>query len=269
MPVVAESFGRAGALPQVERNMSPIRFLRIITTAALAGLLFGANAIASAPDEPEYLGKSLSHWIKVIHDRDEESISLAFDAIAALGPQAQAAVPDLISIVSAPFSPIRTGKDSRKVIASKLYDIEVRAGAIDALASIGEPAASAAGPLIQWALAPRVIPETLADADDEELFIELVMMDTEQRMRVAGAISQFGAGASSVIARSLSSSNNEKRKLAVAILNEGALAIASELLRSKHCEDRDLGLLILQDMDLVVAKPDIDWLRQHVVCSEN
>jgi hypothetical protein len=246
-----------------------IRFLRIITGAALACLLFTPNTMASSPDELEYLGKPLSHWIKVIHDRDEESISLAFDAIAAFGPQAQAAVPELIALVSSPFSPIRVGKDSKKVIASKLYDIEVRAGAVDALTFIGEPAESAAGPLIQWALTPRVVAETVVDADEEQMFIELVVMDTEQRMQVAGAISRFGAGASSAIARSLSSSNSEKRKLAVAILNEGALAIASELLRSKHCEDRDLGLLILQDMDLVVAKAHIDWLRQRVLCSAN
>ena len=55
----------------------------------------------------------------------------------------------------------------------------------------------------------------------------------------------------------------------VAILNEKALPIAAELLRSSHCEDRNLGLLILQDMDLLVARPHLDWLRRLVVCGAN
>jgi hypothetical protein len=225
--------------------------------------------MASTSDEPVYLGKTLSDWIKVIHDRDDEMISLAFDAVGAFGPAAQAAVPDLTALVSAPFVPIRIGKDSQALIASKLYDIEIRTGAIDALTSIGESAASATVPLIRWALTPRVTPGIAGNTEDEELFIELVMMDTEQRMRIAGAISQFGAGASPTIAKLLSSSNSEKRKLGVAILSEGALPIAAELLRSQHCDDRNLGLLILRDMDLVVAKSHLDWLQQRVVCEAN
>jgi hypothetical protein len=37
---------------------------------------------------------------------------LAFDAIRYPGPEAQAAVPALIEIVTAPFTPIRLGRDS-------------------------------------------------------------------------------------------------------------------------------------------------------------
>jgi hypothetical protein len=249
--------------------MKSITCLRIVATAVVASLIITTNTLASAPDEPEYLGKKLSYWVKVIHDRDEENISLAFDAINAFGPQARAAVPELVSLVETPFSPIRIGRDSKSVIASKLFDIEIRAGAIDSLTSIGEPAASAAGSLVHWALTPRVIPETFANPDDEELFVELVMMDTEQRMRIAGAVSQLGAGTSVTIARLLSSSDSEKRKFGVAILNEGALPIAAELLRSRHCEDRNLGLLILRDMDLIVAKPHLNWLQQWVICEAN
>jgi hypothetical protein len=227
------------------------------------------NALASPPDEPEYLGKKLSYWVNVIHDHDDEMISLGLDAVRTIGPAAKAAVPDLIALVSAPFVPIRVGKDSNTVIATKLYDIEIRAGAVDALTSIGESAAPASWPLVLWAVTTRVVPQMIGNADDEELYIELVMMDTEQRMRIAGAISKFGAAGSPAIARMLSSSDSEKRKLGVAILNEDALPIAAELLRSQHCEDRDLGLFILRDMDIVVPKSHLDWLQQRIVCEAN
>jgi hypothetical protein len=225
--------------------------------------------LATANDETKYLGKPMSYWIQVIHDRDEEMISLAFDAIRGLGPQARAAVPDLTAIVKAPFNPIRIGKDSPRVIAKKLYDIEIRANAIDALAAIGESASSATAPLIQWALTARVIPEAVRNMDDEELFIELVMMDTEQRMRIAGAVGALGPDASEIIASLVMSQDASKRKFGVAILNEGALPIASKLLRSQKCDDRTLGLTILKDMDLVVAKPYLDWMQNRIVCAAN
>jgi hypothetical protein len=248
--------------------MTSTRLNRIVPIAAIL-FIVGTGAFAAPPDEREYLGKNLNYWLNVIRDRNEEMISLAFDAIRALGPDAQAAVPDLIAVVQAPFSPIRIGEDSQKVIASKLVDIEIRADAIDTLASIGEPASSATAAVIGWALAPRVIPEAIRGQDEQELFIELVMMDTEQHMRIAGAVKEFGKGASYAIAQLLSSQNAEKRKLGVTILNEGVLPIASELLRSRHCEDRNLGLLILRDMDLVVAKSQLDWLQRLALCSAN
>ena len=124
-------------------------------------------------------------------------------------------------------------------------------------------------PLIRWALTPLVIPDLIRNPDNEELFIELVMMDTEQRLRVVGAISQFGPDASPIIAGLLSSPDAAKRKLGVAILREGALPIAVALLRSRHCDDRNLGLIILKDMDLVVAKPYLDWLQARIVCEAN
>ena len=247
--------------------MSSARFHRIISVAAIFILLLGANTFSSPVDEPEYLGKKLNYWIDVIRNRDEQMMPLAFEAIGSLGSAAEAAVPDLITIVTAPFSPIHIGRDSQSVIASKLYDIETRAAAIDTLTLIGESASSASAPTIGWALIPKVIPENIRNKDDEELFIELVMMDTEHRMRVSGAIGAFGKGASPAIAMLLSSKDAERRKLGVAILSQDALPIAADLLRSPRCDDQNLGLRILRDMDLVVPKSHLDSLQQMVGCN--
>ena len=246
--------------------MNAIRFVRRFTVATMMIVLMGGSALAASDDESKYLGKPLNYWLQVLRDRNEEMISLAFDAIRGLGPQARAAVPELTALVAAP---IRIGKDSPKLIAKKLYDIEVRAQAIDALAAIGESASSAAAPLIRWALTMRVIPEAIRNSDDEELFIELVMMDSEQRMRIAGAVGKLGPDASEIIAALVSSSDPIKRKFGVVILNEGALPIASKLLRSHKCDDRTLGLTILKDMDLIVARPYLDWLQNRIVCEAN
>jgi hypothetical protein len=243
--------------------------LSAIPAAMICILIAGTVTMATAADEPEYLGKKLSYWVKVIHDRDERMISLAFDAIRMFGPEARAAVPELIELVAAPFTPVRIGTDSQRVVAGKVYDIEVRGGAIDALAAIGESASPATMPLVRWALTLRVVPDNVKTADDEELFMELVMMDAEHRMRVAGAISEFGPDASPVIAGLLSSSDAAKRKLGVVILKEGSLPIAAELLRSDKCTDRTLGLAILKDMDLVVARSYLDWLQARIVCEAN
>ena len=248
--------------------MSFIRFHRIVPIAAIL-LMIGTNTFARAADEPQYFGKNLNYWINVLRDRDQEMISLAFDAIRAGGPDAKAAVPDLIALLEAPFSPILVGQDSQKVIASKLYDIEIRAGAVDTLASMGEAASPATAAVIAWALTPRAMPKAIRNEEDQELYLELVMMDTEQRMHISGALNEFGKGGSYAIAKLLSSQDAEKRKFGVAILNEKALPIAAELLRSPHCEDRDLGLYILQDMDLVVARSHLDWLQRLALCAAN
>jgi hypothetical protein len=67
----------------------------------------------------------------------------------------------------------------------------------------------------------------------------------------------------------LASSDAPKRKLAVAILSQDALPVAAELLQSGTCEDRRLGLQILKDMDLVVARTQIDELSDQIdeICS--
>ena len=243
--------------------------LRRVAGAAVVALFLTSNTFASPADEPGYFGKKLSYWMSVIRERNEDMISTALDAIRWLGPQAQAAVPDLTALIEAPFEPIRIGKDSQEMIASKVYGIEVRGAAIDALASIGTSASSAALPLVRWALMPRVVADFIETADDEDLFVELIIMDTEQRMRVAGAIPEFGPDASPVIAGLLSSTDAEKRKFGVAILSEHALPIASELLRSAKCEERKLGVVILRDMDLVVSKSHLDWLQKSIVCAAN
>jgi hypothetical protein len=249
--------------------MNLIRFVRRLALTSIMILLMAGSVLSGTIDEPKYLGKPLDYWLQVLHDRNDEMISLAFDAIRGLGPQARAAVPELTALVAAPFTPIRIGKDSPKVIARKLYDIEVRAGAIDALSAIGESASSASAPLVAWALTPRVIPEAIRNSDDEELFIELVMMDTEQRMRIAHAVGELGPDASEIIASLVSSPDPIRRKFGVAILDEGALPIASKLLRSRKCDDRVLGLTILKDMDLVVARPYLDWLQNRTMCETN
>ncbi len=250
--------------------MNASRFLQKIVVATMMLILMAGSALpVVATDDMRYLGKPLTYWLQVLRDRNEEMMSLAFDAIRGLGPEARQAVPELTAIVAAPFNPIRIGKDSPKAIARKLYDIEVRAEAIDALAAIGESASAATAPLIRWALTTRVIPEAVRNTDDEELFIELIMMDTEQRMRIASAIGSLGPDASEAIASLVASPDPMKRKFGVAILNEGAPPIASKLLRSRKCDDRALGLAILKDMDLVVARPHLDWLQNRIVCEAN
>jgi hypothetical protein len=140
----------------------------------------------------------------------------------------------------------------------------VRTEAIETLAWIGEPAAPATSALVDWALTERVAWGTTKSAADRELFIELVAMDAEQRMRVAGAVSGFGPAASPIVAKLLTSYDSSKRKLAVAILSQDALPIATELLRSDACDERELGILVIKDMDLVVEQSQIDELTRQL-----
>jgi hypothetical protein len=149
------------------------------------------------------------------------------------------------------------------LIVSKLLDIGLRAESIDALASIGEPAAPSSATLIHWALTIRVVPGDKGDAKDQERFIDLVTLDVLERMRVAGAIAQFGRRAIPAIAVLLASPDDEERKLAVAILSENALPIAAELLKSENCEEREVGMAILVDMWPVVPKEHLIALEER------
>src|ERR1051326_9299769 len=153
--------------------------MRTIRVAAIVMVLAGWIGASSgfAADEPNYQGKSLSYWLNIIHERNDEMISLAFDAVRGMGPQAKAAVPELQRIVAAPFVPIRIGKDSDDAIAEKLYDIEVRSGAIDALAAIGEAASPSTDSVIAWAVTIRVVPEDILTRDEDERFIDLLSLD--------------------------------------------------------------------------------------------
>jgi hypothetical protein len=142
--------------------------------------------------ERTYLGKPLTFWLKALRDRDEENLSNAFEAIHSLGTDAWIAVPELSRVVDAPFEPIRIGTDSMETIASKLYDVTVRTEAIGTLGWIGEPAAPSTLALIKWGLMQRISMDFKRSPDNNDLFIELVAMDAEQRMHVAGAVAQLG-----------------------------------------------------------------------------
>ena len=219
--------------------------------------------------DPKYEGKPLSYWISVLRSRDERMLTLAFEAIRSLGPRAATAVPELMRMVAAPFSPVHIGMDSDEVIADKLYDIEVRSAAIDALASIGEPASLTTMPLIRWALTVRVIPGDMSSIGEVERFIDLVALDAQYRLHVVDAITSFGKASLPAVIRLSKSSDNEKRKLAVLILGEEAFAIAGELMTSRNCGDRRLAIAILSDMEPIVATAYVKALTRSLVCDAN
>lgn len=216
-------------------------------------------------NDPVALGQPLSHWLTVIRSRNPEEVEMAFDAIVELGPAARKAVPDLTRIVAEPFTPIRVGTEDRRETLLKLLNIHLRAGAVDSLAAIGEPAASAAGPVIQWALTVRVFPSEERTPMDG-FYIELIGMDVLERMRGAGAIARFGVQAADAVQELMESGDGEKRKFAVAVLNEGSLPIATDLMTSESCRDRTLGLAILTDMWPIVAIDHLKALKDIVVC---
>jgi len=256
-------------VPQRSVDMKSF-FVVTSVLVAIAIAVSAQGAVERSDNEPErifqertYKGKPLVLWLKAIRERNEDQISDAFDAVYSLGPDAWVTVPDLTRVVGAPFDAIVLGSESQEVIASKLVDIAVRSQAIEALGWIGARAAPATNTLIQWALVRRVVSGTKRNADTDELFIELVTMDAEQRMRVAGAVSRFGADSIPPVAQLLSSSDPGRRKLAVAILGQDALALAAELLRSKACNERELGLAVLKDMNIVVDRSYIDELSRQ------
>jgi len=216
--------------------------------------------------DPMYRGKPLSYWVRSIQQRDSALMEMAFEAIRTLGPDAKLAVPELTRILEEPFAPIEIGVDDQSVILSKSRNIFLRADAVDALAAIGNAAAGAVDPVIRWGLTVRVILHDLNDPAEERLFIDLITIDVFERMRVAGAIAQFGARAAAPVAELLRSSDDEKRKLGVAILSEGALPIVSDYLKSANCDDRKLGIALLVDMWPVVAREHIVALKNAFTC---
>jgi hypothetical protein len=211
------------------------------------------------------MGKPLSYWIDALRNRGEE-MNLAFSAINALGPDAESAVPELVQILSEPFSAIWIGGDTHEQVAAKVANIQLRSNAVDALGAIGSLAASSTPSLIQWALMVRVVPMNVRTRADEELYIDLIAIDVLERMRVAGAVALFGKSAFLPVAVSLSSQNDEERKLAVAILSEHAAPIAASLLKSENCEYRKLGIAILTDMWPVVSGDHIKDLAGALTC---
>jgi hypothetical protein len=229
-------------------------------------LTFASSAMAqNVNDRPlttfqerTYQGKPIGFWLKALRERNEELLSGAFEAIYSLDEDAWIAVPELTRVVAAPFVPIRVGRDSPEVIAAKVYDIAIRTEAIDTLTWIGPASSRSAPTLVEWALTNRVVPPSRKNAIDNELFIELVALDAEQKMRVAGAVAAFGPDVLPVVSRLLISAEASKRKLAVAILSQDALPAAAKLLESEDCQERELGLRIMKDMDLVVGQRYLD-----------
>jgi hypothetical protein len=219
--------------------------------------------------EPHFDGRPLSYWIKAIHDRDEETLSLALDAITLMGPDARAAVPELTRLLSDPFRPVHLGTDSDTTIADKLYDIEVRSAAIDALASIGEAASPATLPVIQWALTVRVIPPRISSREEHERFVALVTLEAEYRIRVIHALGQFGEPGVPALVRLLRSPDPERRKLAAITLGMDVLPIVTQLLMSRNCDDAQLGITILRDMSPAVAPIYLAELQEMLTCDAN
>jgi hypothetical protein len=241
-------------------------FLTLATVpSAFAQLQTRTRGIDNIQQEPVALGEPLSHWLKVIREHNGE-LGLAYEAIMELGPAASAAVPDLTRIVAEPFTPIRPGKDDKREVLAKLKSIFMKGGAIDSLGAIGEDAARSAPSVIEWSLTIRVLPPETSAAD--ALFIDLVAMDVMERMRGAGALAQFGSDAAPAVQQLMESDDADRRKFAVAILNEASLPIVSDLMKSRNCRDRMLGLSVLADMWPVVASSHIDALSDILACSE-
>jgi hypothetical protein len=225
------------------------------------------RAIDKTQQDPIAFGEPLSYWRKVIQDRNNEELELAFDAIITLGPAASAAVPELTQIVAEPFTPVRVGTDDRRQVLAKLKSILLKAAAVDSLRAIGTDAAKSAPSVIEWSLMVRVLPPENGEADP--VFIDLVAMDVLERMRGAGAVAEFGVDAAPAVRRLLESNDPERRKFAVAILNDGSLPILSDLMKSRNCSDRMLGLSALEDMWPVVASSHLDVLLDMLACSED
>jgi len=222
---------------------------------------------SEAPNSPKYRGKPLSYWLTSIQNRDGQ-MGLAFDAIRTLGPAASSAVPDLTSIVSEPFIPIKIGVDGYSAVTHKLSQIQLHSDAVDCLAAIGESAAPSATALTEWALTTKVIPVNIRNKPEQDAFVDLVAMDVLERMRVAGAIARFLPEASLVVANLLKSHDEEATKLAVAILSDRALPLATALLKSKKCGDQKMGMEMITDMWPVVARDHLLDLNEILPCMQ-
>jgi hypothetical protein len=243
--------------------------LRAKAIGLLLTLPFIVAYLHAGAHEPDYQGKSLDYWLDSIRAGDHETMMLAFDAIRSMGPGARKAIPELTRLVGRPFNPIELGKDSERVVAAKLYDLAVRSEAIDTLTYIGEAAASATLPLIQWALTIRVAPPVARSKEEHELFVDLVALDVEYRLAVLSAIRRFGEPAVPIVTKLLRSGDPEKRKLAVLILGPDVLPIVIELLLSHDCDEAQLGIAILADMEALVARSYLSQLQEMMVCAAN
>jgi hypothetical protein len=114
------------------------------------------------------------------------------------------------------------GTDSNAVIAGKLRDIELRSAAVDALGAIGEAVAPSTSAVIKWALTIRLVFPEKATRNQDEQFIDLVILDAEYRRRVVTAITNFSQPAFSILVQLLKSSEAEVRKFVVTIIGLAA-----------------------------------------------
>ena len=146
--------------------------LAIPTTWSVAAETQHTVRMTDNSGDPMYLGKPLSYWLRCIQQRDSAQMEMAFEAIRTLGPEAQPAVPELTRILEEPFAAIEIGVDDRSVILSKSRNIFLRADAVDALAAIGNSAASAADAVIRWGLTVRVTLRDLNTPAEERLFVD-------------------------------------------------------------------------------------------------
>jgi len=242
---------------------------RLHTAVIVIVLASAVNAYASEIDQPMYQGKSLSYWVQIIRNRNEKVMQIAFDALRSMGPQAWPAVPELTQVVSAPFTAIHIGKDSDEEISSKLYDIEMRSEAIDALAMIGEAASPATIPIIDWALTLRVDSREISTPEEIDRFVDLVALDAEYRARVISSLRSLGRPAIPILTEILRSGNSERRRVVVLVFGQDALPLASDLMKSDRCEDRQLGLSIFSDVGPLVPREYLATMRSTLPCDAN
>jgi hypothetical protein len=236
---------------------------RFITLLLLS---IGTLGFAQVPEhQPTFQGRPLSYWIDSIHERNED-MPTAFEAIQTLGPLAAAAVPELARIFDEPFSPICIGEDDNEAILQKISAIQLRSDALDSLAAIGPLASPAASALIRWALTPRVIPEAIRSGRDYRAYVDLVVLDVLERMRVVNVISGFRLEAAEQIRLLVNSNVSDERKLGVAILEGHVLPITVQLLKSADCDSRQLGLALLTDLWAVVPAEDLLQLKRVAAC---
>jgi hypothetical protein len=225
-------------------------------------------AAANTHNDPVALGHPLSYWLKSIQNREPGYSEVAFEAIVQLGPEAEAAIPDLTKILEEPFEPIRVGTDSREDIREKLREIQFRGGAVDGLGAIGEAAALSTEAVIRWGLTIRVLAPSERATSTDALLVELIGIDVLERMRAAGAISRFGLNALEPVQRLIDSDDNENRKFAAAILSERTILVATQLMKGKGCTNRMLGLSLLSAMWPVVAREHLTALSEILRCSD-
>jgi hypothetical protein len=97
--------------------------------------------------------------------------------------------------------------------------------------------------------------------------VDLVSLDTLERIRVVTVISGFRLETASAIRDLIHSKVTDERKLGVAILQTNTLLVAAELLKTNDCDVRKLGLALLVDMWSVVPTDHLEDLKEVTACA--